>query len=522
MQKHHAAPDSNPDSRRRGSPSFLQRLGNFDLFSNLLFNRERVYQGLKRLSPVRTSASKEDVNRGYGIESEDRVVPSIEDDNEEEEMPITEVSMISYLKSTDMAVSKLRGRPPKKTSAKATSKGRMGVAATKKRSPPARTRTERASKIQKTVPKANSGKRVNAGASITDVYVISDSEDEDTDLQRQIATNSLTPPRQTLKIDSPGREDDLKPMPLPTPTPTPTHSNNLENELVRVKVAHAREVECLRLQLSASQAEVEEVKADAQRQALDLQRQQSISSDKQMADREEELETERRRTSDLTWECDHLRKEMEAARSCLRGEVDLIQQRDDYERLYNEEKETSADVVRGLEEKNQELTRKAEAMALEIQQTANQIEEKDREATRKAEEAATESSHQTKQIEDLQREVSDLMSENAALRISANEPPSPAVDERASPAHSMSSSQLTLASDADLKLANVRKTYIKVKKRYDNLHSVASNISTATRSWDYGSFGEFGAYLRQLKTALDENGAEEQGAVLASQAARTD
>jgi len=385
-------------------------------------------------------------------------------------------------------VSKPRGRPPKKGTAKENPKGRLGVTATKKRSPPARTQPERASKIQKAVPKANSGKRVNGGASITDTYVISDSEDEDADVQRQIATDSLTPPR---KIDSPGTEADLTPLPLPTQTSMLSHSNNLENELVCIKVVHAREVECLRGQLSAAVAKAEQIKEDAKRQALDLQRRQSITSDKQTADREEELELERRRTSDLTWENDHLRKEMEAARSCLRGEVDLIQQRDDYERLYNEGKEAHADAVRGFEEKDREATRKAEEMATEIQELE-------------------------KQIEDIQHEVSDVRSENTALRTSANEPP--VVNGRASPTPSMTSSQLTSATDAEQRLVNVRKTYITVKKRYDNLHSVVSNISTATRSWDYCNFGEFGAYLKQLKTALDENGPEEQSLVLASQA----
>lgn len=396
---------------------------------------------------------------------------------------------LAYLKSTDMAVNRPKGRPPKKASAKATPKRRMGVATTKKRSPPSRTQPERASKIQKTVPKANSDKRVNGGASITNAYVISDSDDEDTDVQ-QLATESLT---QSLKIDSPGTEADLTPLPIPTPTPTPSRINNLENELLRMKVAHTKVLEengGLRHQLSASRAEVQQTKEDAERRALDLQRRQSITSDKKMADLGEELELERRRTSDLTWELDHARKEMEAARSCLKGEADLIRQRDNYERLYNEEKDARAESVRRLEE------------------SLRGLEDRDREAARKIDSMVTQIQELEKQIEDLQHKVNDVKSENAALRISVNELPSPAVDGRASPSPSVSSG-LTSASGADLKLANIRKTYIMVKKRYDNLHSVASNISTAARGWDYGSFGEFGAYLKQLKTALDENGPKE-------------
>jgi regulator of replication initiation timing len=484
---------STTDSQRRRSPSFLRRLGNFDLFSNLIFNREKVYRGLKRLSPVGTSASKEEAVRSRSVESEGDIIPSIED-KEVEDMPGD--SMISYLETTNIAMSKPRGRLPKKRTAAEKPKRRLGVTAAKKRSPPVRIQPERASKIQKTVPKANSGKRVNGGATINDAYVLSDSEDENVDSQRQIAIDSLTPPRQTLKIDSPGSEDDLRP--IPTPILTSSHTNNLQSELVRMKAAHAKEIECLQQQLHASGAKVKQIKEDAERQALDLQRRQSITSDKQTADREAELELERRRTSDLTWECDHLRKEMEAARSCLKGELDLIQRRDEYERLYKEEQDTNAELVRGLEEKEREATRKAESMAAEIQELA-------------------------RQIEDLRRKYTDLMNENATLRTTV--PSSQYTEDSlksSSPAPSLSSLQSASLSDNDVKLANVRKTYITVKKRYDNLHSVASNISTATRPWDYSNFGEFGAYLRQLKTALDENGAAEQGSVLVLHGAKNE
>lgn len=474
MPKHPPISDSNPEFQRRRSPSFLQRLGSLDLFNNLLFNRERVYQSLKRLSPVRY---KDEASQNQAIENETHVIRSIED---EEEILKKEISITPYLKTTSMAATRSRRIPPKKASAKAAPKRGPSVATTKKRSLPARTKNGRAHKIQKTMPKANSGKRVDAGASIIDAYVISDSEDEHPK-NGKTATDSLTPPRQPLKIDSLNSEDSLRLKAMPTPTP----SNNLENELVRMKVAHAKEIEHLQQQLHASEAKMKETEGAAEQRALDLQRHHSIISDKQTADREEELEIERRRTSDLTWECDYLRKEMEAARSCLEGELNLIQQRDEYEQLYKEEQETNADLMRGFKEKDREATRKDEDVATEIQQLG-------------------------KQAEDLQREVFDLRSENAALRMSAMGSPCPSADRRVSPTPSMSSSQLTSASDTDVRLVNSRKTYITVKKKYDNLHSVASNISIASRSMDYGSFGEFGMYLRQLKTALDENGPEEQ------------
>lgn len=392
-------------------------------------------------------------------------------------MPVKGNSLVLDLKPTETAKSKPWARPTKNAPAKAKPKERSSVTVIKKRSPPTASKTEGASKIQKTVPKANSGKRVNGrGASVLDAYVISDDDDDFYQPRQQSRTDSLTPPRQMLKIDSSGSEDDLNPI----PTPTSTQSNNLDNGLMRMKVVHLKELEQLRQQLNASEAKVKQIKEEAKREAIKLQRQQCITSDKHMADLEEEIEAERHRSNDLTWECDYLRREMEAAHNCLEGEADLIQQREGYKRLYKEEQDNNANLRRGLIEKDEESTRKATEMEKEIQQLA-------------------------KQIEDLQREVTQLVNENAALRASSL---SQYAERRssASPAPSQSSS----VSNQEQRLVNIRKTYIAVKKRYDNLHSVATNISTATRSWDYANFGEFGQYLGQLKTALDENGLEEQ------------
>lgn len=64
----------------------------------------------------------------------------------------------------------------------------------------------------------------------------------------------------------------------------------------------------------------------------------------------------------------------------------------------------------------------------------------------------------------------------------------------------------SISTDDEKKLDNIRKTYAKVKRRFDNLHSIAINITKCTRSMDLSSFGEFGQYLRKLKAALDEDG----------------
>ena len=483
MPKQSVTPDLDTDPNRSTSPAFFQCLGSLDLFNNLLFNREKVYQSFKRLSPIRTGAAREEQSpSSQSIRDEDRVLPSTEPKDGDTE----DCSMLSYLKCTETAVSKPRGKPPKKAPAKAKPKESLGLATTRKRSAPVASKTERASKTRKTVPKANSGKRVNGrGASVTDRFVISDDDDDDLGPPRQKSrTHSITPPRQMLKIDAPSSEEDLN--------LTFCYSNNidydLQNEIVRNKVAHSEELAKLWQQLNASEAKVKQIKEDAEREIKEQQRRQSVGRDKYMADFEEELETEKRRSSDLSWECDHLRKEMEAARSCLKGEADLMQERDKYERLHKEEQDTNANLMRGLAEKDEEFTRKAAEMAKEIQRLAEQIEA-------------------------LQLEVTDLKTESASLSASAFIQTSITDPRGASPSSSQSSTsalQLSTATDAEQRLANIRRTYITVKKRYDNLHSVATNISTTTRTWDYGSFGEFGQYLRQLRTALDENEPEDQ------------
>jgi hypothetical protein len=59
-------------------------------------------------------------------------------------------------------------------------------------------------------------------------------------------------------------------------------------------------------------------------------------------------------------------------------------------------------------------------------------------------------------------------------------------------------------STAESKTDNVRKTYISLKKRYDNLHSAAADISSATRGMDVTSFGEFGGYLKNLRAIVED------------------
>ncbi|KAJ4291154.1 hypothetical protein N0V90_010352 [Kalmusia sp. IMI 367209] len=51
---------------------------------------------------------------------------------------------------------------------------------------------------------------------------------------------------------------------------------------------------------------------------------------------------------------------------------------------------------------------------------------------------------------------------------------------------------------------NIRKVYVKIKRKYDILRSVSVKIVALTHSMDLGSFGEFGMHLKSLKAAVVE------------------
>ncbi|KAH6637670.1 hypothetical protein C7974DRAFT_450665 [Boeremia exigua] len=372
----------------------------------------------------------------------------------------------------------------KQVSAKAKFKGKPMATNIKKRSLLASSKSERASKIQKMVPKANSGKRVNGrGASIADAFIISDDEDGFSESPRKDKTVSLTPPPQMPKIDTSDDPED----PSTASVLASTQEHCLKDGLVCTNQNCLEELRQLREELRASNAKVGQVLARAEQEALELQRQQSIASNKYLANLREQLETERSRTSDLSWECDYLRRELTAAQDCLKGEADLLRQRDNHESLCRDEQIKNADLTQRLIEKDEESARKAVTVTEDLQQLA-------------------------KQISDLQCEVSCLQNNNTALKAS-NESQ---YRSSTSPVYSNASA----VSDQEQKLRNIRKTYITVKKKYDHLCSIARNISTATRSWNYSNFGEFGQYLKQLKVELGETSLEEQGVTNGTQSAK--
>jgi hypothetical protein len=76
-------------------------------------------------------------------------------------------------------------------------------------------------------------------------------------------------------------------------------------------------------------------------------------------------------------------------------------------------------------------------------------------------------------------------------------------------------SRTTCLSEEEKKNENIRKTYITVKKRFDNLHAASVNVSRCTQGMDLTSSGEFGQYVRQLGRVLEEDGNEMGQAMVA-------
>jgi chromosome segregation ATPase len=157
--------------------------------------------------------------------------------------------------------------------------------------------------------------------------VIVSDDDDDNDAKEPQKSNivSIKLPKRILELNNPVNEDELNQKPSP--------KVDLKHGSLRTNAAHEKDLQHLQQQLAAAKAKIKEVQHDAEWKVASLIRQQDIAINKQRADLEEALEAERAESSDLNWECAQLRRELEVARSCLKGESNLIRKRDEYERL---------------------------------------------------------------------------------------------------------------------------------------------------------------------------------------------
>ena len=529
------------------SDTALQRLDSIDLFNSLLFNRETVYQKLRRVSPVRTVAVRDDIlGEEERMQSKDRNLEAAGSGEKEEAMLSRFGSVLSYLTQPAVAASEsdsskhLNKTPREKAKSDARSKRRDKARSDSrsKRREQGKNNTERASKVTKSLAKANTSKRVNGrGASLFDAIIVSDDDGNSEEIRRHFPTNSLTPPCE-IKADRQSSEEHLTPDLFPAPMPT--YSLASDFEISRLKAAHAKELADLQHQLNASEERARQSKEEA-KQGIEFQHRRFVESNIRIANLTQELEDERNSSSNLSRERQQLRQRLEDAHASLEGGKGLKEQRDAYERLYKEQQDVTADLRREKAEREDLSQRREQELTEQIASLNAQLEVlrlkllqlQDNNATLEDDNAALQNDNATLKDDNatlehaqaaLRDDMAALLDSNAALEddiaalqdddTTSLQPPNTPLRSTQSTQTSFPTPSTTSTStstrdrdqvpDYEQRLANMRKTYVAIKKKHDVLASVASNLASATRGWDYASFGEFGGYLRQLGRVMGE------------------
>src|SRR5690242_3921662 len=523
-------PGSQPD--RPTSPPLFQGLGAFDFFNNLLFNRERIYQGVQTFSSIRTGIVKrEDPLECPSIARKDPISCSIEVKQEETMAPkcSTSISQTAatlklaskpsrkstrkistkavYKDETNAAVAKKR-KPTRKTSVQPGHKGEFSATVARKRKPPSPDESERASKKQKTTPQANSGKRVNGrGKSVHDAFVISDDEHGSGKSRQNSGTDDRTTahPCSANTLDS---ADDLEP--VLTAFSAPTNVIALRVDSSRLQNVHVKETHQLQPCSLLQQA------CEPNVQDVVVSRHQSIAYDKALAALNDELEAERQHSADLTWECDHLRREADAVRRSLKGEIELTQEKRELKRVYEEALAANADLMRNLAAKEEKAACEAADTKQETQRLSQQNQDLQQELTKLKDEKAalkalvTQASTEPKTLSSLTgapipRSPPHLFTNSGSSSTWTSPTSSPST--RSLPPNPLTSPSTPThyPQPDDQRLLNLRRTYITTKKRYDNLHSIASHLVIVTKSWDVDFLGDVGFYLKGLRRCVGDS-----------------
>jgi hypothetical protein len=355
---------------------------------------------------------------------------------------------------------------------------------------------ERPSKAPKAESKANIGKKVDSGhLSLTadtpqEVIEIADSDNEN---ENELKESSPEPPAtmlRYLKRAQPQQEAQIPRKPLGTiaqdtdwsfPKEEPPYSetdltpgsashdaiNDGKNVLEQLQSAQ-RESQIAQDTIKTLKQQMEKQNADFQleKTKADTEAKMSISKLKR------EVEAQRQESRVLARERDQLREQLEKQQDVLTRNAKLEKELLSLQESCNQEKKARqeqqqhhADVLNDI------LKSKATAANGDTQAQAEE-----------------------ERLHTLEDENARLVKELDTVKAATISRPLLAL----SPVPSQSSS-----TDDDKRESNVRKMFVRTKRQYDVLLSVASNLVICTRSMDLSSFGEFGRYMKKLRSTLD-------------------
>ncbi|CAN9088125.1 unnamed protein product [Alternaria sp. RS040] len=358
----------------------------------------------------------------------------------------------------------------------------------KKRAVPVRL-TQATAKRQKT--ESNSKQKLSYGGNMgngittasttkpnkdTEIIIISDSED---DKLHAVRKGRFSAPKINIHED----KDDVKPS-IDSLTPNPEPNDKQEKEQLR------KELDTAKLELDKIKKLHEKDKDDSE-----LIRVQSSNATKQATERlQQELETERSSLRAITRERDQQRIEIDNIRAMNdQLATELQEERCSREAERREHENIMEDVMKAKEPTSD--------AGKDLLITENDRLRTENETLRAA--AATRPPPMP-QPAFLPAPPSMFTPPSSQLSQSSSYP-SIFTSQAVSPAPSSPTPFAPAVPTQERKEENVRKVYLRVKNQFDNLQLAASNLIKCTRGMEMSSFGQFGKYLRQLKTVLEED-----------------
>lgn len=497
------------------------------LFANLLFNREQVYS--YQAVPIKEEAPSADdttvecrTNSGNTIESRAAVFAK-------DKMPPKSIA-----KNNTKTVSKRRGRPPKTSITK--SKEKAEEPKSRKR---AATKTvseldKRPAQAPRMDSKANIGKKVGSsggnGTNSTngiltltrppehEVIEVSSDSDNDTDTEEPVAKRRGRQPSEKAQATRPRSQANRAPIAdtftrpsIPgaweaTKADTPDSVLDLA-PVSNEEVLQENNVEGLRRELRAKQVCIEKLQQEMEKKHGDYQLEKYRMEERhrqELAKLLRDFETERTTDRAIDAERDDLIKKLQQP----------VSARDTTQSQH----ESKLQVIQTQYENEKQAHTRLQDLVLmnatqhqqDIQTLQAQIEEEKR-------------AHQNDQkchdeiVSDILKSqpsksdprIAELETANASLAQEVESLKAAVKTSRSQPTLSPVPSQAS--SDEEKREDNVRKMYIKTKRQYDIMHSVAQNLVSCTRSMDLSIFGEFGVYMKKLRGCLEGNGGGKQG-----------